>query len=374
MKRNRALIFLLLLLIATAAVVRGGWLRWLDPAYRLYRQGERYARQGKLENAQSLWQRAIRQNPALPEAYFALADAYREQRNFEAAGAVLRQLLGITERSNVLPGHLLCRLADVDFLSGQTKSAKFFAEHGVQSEPDCYKAHHILGMLLDIKGDSLGALQHLEQAHRLKPDDEELAMNLVIVQMSNFRAEEARRTAETILRHHPQSWEAYYWLGRSYTLDQRSSEDLQKAAKHFEKSVALNPTPGAYGEWGRLALQRGEWKKAQTLLEKSWSLDPTSERVAYNLARVYSRLKDKRAEATWKTFRNLSARRERLQALHKRQTLATDDVALTLQVARMEMDEGHTLDALRLLESVLEKDPNNAEAQRLREQIKANRR
>ncbi len=374
MKRKRTLVLLLLVLLAAAVVMRSGLLRWLDPAYRLYRQGARYAQQGNLSAAMQLWQKAIQQNPALPEPYFALADTYRERRENDAAGALLRQLLNVSQKSNTLPKHLLCRLADVDFLSGRMKSAQFFAEHGAQSEPDCYKSHHVLGMILDMKGDSQGALRHLEQAHRLKPDDEELATTLITVQVANFRVDDARRTARTILQHHPKSAEAYYWLGWTHANHQKSPDDLREAAKFFEKSVALNPSlAGAYGEWGRIALQQGELKKAQELLEKAWLLDESSERVAYHLARVYSRLDDQRAATTWKAFRRLSARRERLEALHKRQTLDRDNIPLTLETARLEMEEGHTLEAMALVESVLEKDPQNAEAQRLRQQLAARR-
>lgn len=290
------------------------------------------------------------------------------------ASVLLRQLLDVAQKTNTLPKHLLCRLADMDFLSGRTKSAMFFAEHGVQSEPDCFRAHQILGMLLDMKGNSRGALQHLEQAHRLKPDDEELALTLIGVQIANFRVDDARRTAHMILQYHPKSAEAYYWLGWTHAHAQKSAEDVRRAERYFEKSIALAPSPGAYGEWGRLAYQQGQLRKAQTLLEKSWLLDASSERVAYYLARVYSALGDKRAEKMWQTFRHLSARRERLQALHKRQTLDPDNVPLTLETARMEMEEGHFHEAKTMVEGVLAKDPANAEAQRLREQLAARRR
>ena len=372
-KRTLILLSLMFALLLAVVVVRGGLLRRFDPAYRLYQQGKQLSQQGDVETALHLWRKAIQQNPSLPEPYFALADAFRERREHEAGSILLRQLLDVSQKTNTLPKHLLCRLADMDFLSGRTKSALFFAEHGVQSEPDCFRAHHILGMLLDMKGNSQGALHHLEQAHRLKPDDEELATTLISVQIANFRIEDARRTARTILRHHPKSAEAYYWLGWTHANAQKNAADLRHAEKYFEKSIALAPSPGAYGEWGRLMFQQGQPKKAKALLEKSWLLDSSSERVAYHLARVYSTLGDKRAEKMWQTFRRLSARRERLQALHKRQTLDPDNVPLTLETARMEMEEGHFHEAKTMVESVLEKDPDNAEAQRLREQLSTRR-
>jgi tetratricopeptide (TPR) repeat protein len=373
-KRTLMLLSLLFILVLVAVIVRGGLLRRFDPADRLYQQGKQLAQQGDVETALHLWRKAIQQNPSLPEPYFALADAFRERREHEAGSVLLRQLLNVSQKTNTLPKHLLCRLADMDFLSGRTKSALFFAEHGVRSEPDCFRAHHILGMLLDMKGDSQGALRHLEEAHRLQPDEEELALTLISVQIANFRVDDARRTARAILQHHPKSAEAYYWLGWTHANHQKSPDDLRQAAKFFEKSIALNPSlAGAYGEWGRIALQQGELKKAKELLEKAWLLDESSERVAYHLARAYNRLGDQRAATIWKAFRRLSARRERLEALHKRQTLDPTNVLLTLETARLEMEEGHTLEAMALVESVLERDPHNAEAQRLRQQLAARR-
>ncbi|MBD3666169.1 winged helix-turn-helix domain-containing tetratricopeptide repeat protein [Sulfitobacter aestuariivivens] len=113
--------------------------------------------------------------------------------------------------------------------SADTAKAFYFGEKALELDPDLWFSHYILGRLHSVSetGDIATALNHLETAMALQPQNDDARIYYAIVLAMSGDLEEANRIFESVLATHPQP-PFWYFLGRANALfhQQRNEEAL----------------------------------------------------------------------------------------------------------------------------------------------------
>jgi tetratricopeptide (TPR) repeat protein len=277
------------------------------------------AKQGKLDEAETLFARAVRSDAQLAGAHMNLAYLYLLKREPEKSAASLYEVLRI-EPANAEAAY---RLAWLLHSQGRFEECIAVAEKlkatGALSAP-------LFGVVGDAylkRGDKAGALaalrravelsptepsyhfalasawlrhppdlQEAEGAFRkflaLRPDDAQGQLHLGYVLLKQKKHAEAREWLERSTRANPGTPEAFYYLG---LIAQGQNEDAQ-AVELFEKSLKLAPSFGhVHVALGALYLKLKEYTRAQASLETGAKLSPEDSKAHYNLALLYARLK-----------------------------------------------------------------------------------
>jgi tetratricopeptide (TPR) repeat protein len=193
-------------------VVRCGWglLLGFSVAFNVFASAERYAEEcnnlgaalvqaGKLEDAISHYERALRIKPDYAEPHYNLGNA-------------LLQL-------------------------GRTQEAIKHYEQALRIKPDYAEAHNSLGVILGQAGRVQEAIGHLEQALRIKPNYAEAHNNVGDALIRLGRVQEAIGHWEQALRIKPDFAEAHYNLGIALVQVGR----VQEAIRHYEQALRIKP-------------------------------------------------------------------------------------------------------------------------------------
>ena len=187
-------------------------------------------------------------------------------------------------------------------LSGDEKAAEtFFKAMTENSETEFLGIRGLLGQAVQ-RDDTSEALSLARRAYRLRPKSDWVANHLFDLQTREGLWLEARVTTDELVRNKTigksegKSRRAvlYYQLG----LDAKKAGDEAAAFDQFKKSadsdLAFAPAIGAFAA---ALIKKGQFKKARTLIQKTWSLAPhpslletywQTEETADGLARVRS--------------------------------------------------------------------------------------
>jgi len=141
--------------------------------------------------------------------------------------------------------------AVAQYNAGHYPEAAAQLEKLLPQAPQSFEVHELLGLVYAAQSQDYKALEHLETAVRLKPDDAAARTNLA-----------------ANLSH---------------------AGKLELAAKQFQKALALDPHNfDANHNLGELYIQSGKIAQAIPLLEKAQQIDPSSYDNGYDLAQAYS--------------------------------------------------------------------------------------
>jgi tetratricopeptide (TPR) repeat protein len=277
------------------------------------------AKQGKLDEAETLFARAVRSDAQLAGAHMNLAFLYLLKREPEKSAASLKEVLRI-DPANADAAY---RLAWLLHSQGRFDECIAVAEKlkvtGARSAP-------LLGVLGDAylkKGDKVGAVSALKRAvelgpaepshhfalaaawlkhppdlqeaeeslrkfNTLRPEDAQGQLHLGYVLLKQKKHAEAREWLERSTRAGAGTPEAFYYLG---LIAQAQNEDA-RAIELFEKSIALAPAFGhVHVALGSAYLKLKDYTRAQAALETGAKLSPEDSKAHYNLALLYARLK-----------------------------------------------------------------------------------
>jgi Flp pilus assembly protein TadD len=276
------------------------------------------AKQGRLEEAEALFARAVRSDAGLAGAHMNLAHLYLLRREPEKSAAQLREVLRL-EPSNAEAAYRLGWLllsqgrveecvAFVESLKdGQALSAPLLAVAGEAylrkgdraaalssfkkaaelnpSEPSNYFA--IGAAWLRYPPDVDEAERAFRQFLKLRPGDAQGQIHLGYVLLKQSRLAEARAMLEPSVRKGTATAEVFYYLG---LIAQKEGDDA-RAVELFEKSVRAAPTfVHAHAALGAAFLKLKDYARAQAALEAAVKLGPEEPKAHYNLALLYARL------------------------------------------------------------------------------------
>lgn len=205
-------------------------------------------------------------------------------------------------------------LGYAEFKLGHPEPALDHLQKAIALEPDNEDYLLDLGEFLGHYRASKQALQIFEIASRRMPHSVRVQAGLAVSYILLERRDEAIRILEPLIASHSDYEPAYRALGECYE-DAGNWDALERLGKKLQSVNASNPL-GWYFEGAALIRRSAELgapdSGAVAALERASSLDPSSDRIHFTLARAYQQDgRDERAIAELKTTLELNPQHER---------------------------------------------------------------
>ena len=292
------------------------------------------AKQGRLDEAETLFSRAVRSDAELAGAHMNLAHLYLLKREPEKTAAELKEVLRL-EPGNAEAGYRLAWLllsqgrvdecinlfeqlkssqqlsppllgvaASAYLKKGDKAAAVAALKKAVELSPNEAAYHFALGVAwLKHPANLEEARLSLSQSLKLRPDDAQGQLLLGYVLLRQKQYDEARALLEKNVEKGAGTPEAFYYLG---LIAQGQNEDA-RAIEFFEKSIRLEPSfAHSHIALGASYLKLKDYERARQALETGVKLSPEDPKAHYNLAMLYARLKDpERAQQELETLKKL---------------------------------------------------------------------
>jgi predicted Zn-dependent protease len=160
--------------------------------------------------------------------------------------------------------------------------------------PDAVQAHMLMAEALDGMDKTSDAIQELETAERLAPNEPVLHFELGYLYYRRHDYDRAKAELEQEIRNNPSYAQAYLYLGEIalHANDSATAEPLLKKTIQLQDSSRL-----AYFDLGSIYADQGRSQEALVALQRAVALDPTQPDAHYRLARLYSALGQKEKAA-----------------------------------------------------------------------------
>ncbi len=198
-----------------------------------YNLGLALANTGRLPEAMSHYEQALRIKPDIAEARYNLGIALAQVGRLPEAMSQYEQALRL--RPDYADVH--CNLGNAFLQEGKLGDAIGHYEQALRIKPDFAEAHNDLGIALAQVGRLPEAMSHYEQALRLRPNYADAHFNLGIALGRSGRTEDAIAHFEQALRIKPDYAKAHHALGLA--LEQVGK--VQEAIGHFEQALRVVP-------------------------------------------------------------------------------------------------------------------------------------
>jgi tetratricopeptide (TPR) repeat protein len=362
--RNRLVVLLcaVVVLFAIAVIVNLGYLRDRK-SQRFVDEGIAHFQAKRLAEAAQAWRSALVADPDNLTACRLLSDLYMESGEFEQAVPLLERLYSRTPRTP----HVACRLSEAYNYLGRNDRSLEIARRAVAFEPDCSRAHALLGIQLGNQNNTTESLKALAKAYQLEPTNDKIALSYAQAQLAAIDLDGAEKTIRKVIERNSRSAMAHYLLGWTYRRRSPTPENVQSAIDAFEKAVQLDPTrKDAFIELGKLYTQTKRYQEARVVLESLWQSPPRSPQVAFTLAQVYRALKmPAQAEQFTQAFKQLNEEQEEFNALRKRLQTEPSNIDVPVRLAELSLKRGDVQEASVLLREALRRNPDHPRAAEL---------
>lgn len=262
------------------------------------------------------------------------------------------------------------------FKAGDYEKAKIEYMKVLLADPGNELPFQRLGLIWSEEGAPLRAVPFLSKARDLSPNDIPNRLTLARMLMVLGRTEDARKEVLAVLELSPDEGEALILLA--------DTDQTKKDLEYTEQFLQSRSTPESLSVLlglANVAVQKGDFKSAATLLEKALALDgksPLPHLAMANLHFFQKRLAD--AEQEFKAAAELapirSATRLRYaefkiangngedvkQFLKDLVRQAPDSLPAWCYLSQLALTSGQYEESLRTLENVFSRDPQNPEA------------
>jgi tetratricopeptide (TPR) repeat protein len=236
------------------------------------------------------------------------------------------------------------------------------------------------------------AIEQYKLALNADPDSAELNNDLADLYFRVDRVHDAEATARGVLKTHPDDIDAHRLLGRIYLRQlgegenggasaSSSSNVLDQAIAEFQKIVALRPrSVEDHMVLGQLYTVKHQPEKAESEFKTAQAIEPESEEVVLNLARLYAESGDlqhavKAIEAVPEDGRTpkmeftlgalydqLKQPKDAIAAYERSNDLEPGDLQTMDALASTLLSNDQLDEALKQYQALAEADPENAEA------------
>lgn len=278
------------------------------------------AKQGRLDEAEAFFQRAVRSDASMVGAHMNLAYLYLLKKEPEKTAAELREVLRLEpgnaeaayrlawlllsqgridecisfvlklKGSQQLSAPLLGVLGDAYSRKGNKAEALSAIKKALELRPNDAAYHFALGSAwLKHPPDLQEAEQSFRQFLKLQPDDARGQLLLGYVLLKEKQYAEARELLEKSIQKGAGTPEAFYYLG---LIAQGQNED-ERAIEFFLKAIQLAPSfAHVHIALGATYMKLKDYTRAQQALETGVKLNPDDSKAHYNLAMLYARMKN----------------------------------------------------------------------------------
>jgi len=234
-------------------------------------------RAGKLQEAQTLYQRVLSTTPEHPQALHYLGLIMRERRQMPQALDLLRRAAAADPRAPEVHNNLATVLGAV----GRAADALACVDAALRLRPDYVEAIVNRGLALDKLKRRDEALACFRRALELHPDHVAARLHLATAFARQGRVEEAADELRRVTAAAPRNPGPWMQLGN---LCQRQARP-DHAAAAFRRAIELKPDfAEAYNNLGNALKDLGELEAAIAALRKSVELKPDFAHAHWNLA------------------------------------------------------------------------------------------
>ncbi len=284
--------------LAVVLVVGGGvygWRHWRSPkpapnasaqvflpgdtAYSLYQRARQNLdhrdREGNIDNAIKLGERAVQLDPQSAASYAVLGEAYALKNEANPDPQWIRLASQYANKAVSIDNYLSAAhssLGRVKMASGDTAGAEKELRQAADLDPKNDIPHALLGSLFDKIGKPEAAQQELKRALQLNKNDWEVYMALGLNAYKTGAYKEAASNWEEALRLEPDNVPALRNLGAVYHLLGRDDD----AASALQHALEIHPTADAYNNLGYIRFYQGRYQDAVPAFEKTVALGASS--------------------------------------------------------------------------------------------------
>lgn len=238
---------------------------------------------GRLDEAQSTLESVLERAPDSVNALLAAGQVAGQQADWAAA------VEAFSRASQVAPDRpeIIYGLVSAELHTNQVEGALRDAQKLHSLVPDDLRATYLLALAQFGARKWEEAKLSAENVLKTHPDDREMNLILVDIAFNNEQnLQAARKYVDICLKQNPADPGTLYYLG----MIQKVEGDINAAIESLTKSVAGNPkNADAQAALGSLCLQAGNLPKAIQALEQAVALAPDMPQNHYGLAMAYAR-------------------------------------------------------------------------------------
>lgn len=272
--------------------------------------------------------------------HFLIAEEVLKEGHLEQGAKELRRVLSCDPKAVFPRKELLKVYAQL----GRYQEAIDMAQEVLKRAPKDSETRFILGKLYIAQGRPARAIQTLEALLEDNPSYEEALSVLAMIYMRQKKLDQAIATIERLAKKKPEVPTLWLELARLY----REKGDFEKAKEAYRKALALAPSELQWSlEYGEFLEKLGDIKAAEGLYQKALKENPGNFHLEQALFRLY--LEEHRYQ-------------EALSILDDIERHLGPQPQLELRRALIFLDMDQPGKARKILQEVLEKDPNNAMA------------
>ncbi len=284
---------------------------------------------------------AVQATPRNAEAYFQLGMAYLQFQDTVRAAAYFRRALELNEK------HAGARLRMAELLAGtdDPDALKFAAatlEAFLRDAPENSNAMHALGLTELKLGASREALDHLQRAFEISPEDWAIAATLAQAKLQQKDFQGAEAILKQACDKSPKSADARVMLGRFYL----SQKDTARAEEQYRRALSVDSkSTAALINLAMLLADSGRTQEAERAF-KQLEQSPLNE--FQSLYGVYLFQEGKREDAIREFERKVKA--------------DPDDRLARARLLTAYQAMNRPADAQRVIENALKKNPKDLDA------------
>jgi tetratricopeptide (TPR) repeat protein len=236
------------------------------------------------------------------------------------------------------------------------------------------------------------AIEEYKYALNADPASSQLSNALADLYFRSGRVREAESTARALLKNKPDEIDAHKLLGRIYlralsegrnssSSSSSGNEALDQAVAEFEKIVSLEQDSVEDRlVLGQLYHVKHDEKKAEEQFKTALALDPDTEEVVLNLARLYAEKGDieqeakvlesvpvdhrspKMEDALGAAYEQLKKTKDAIAAYHRAVDMEPEDPASLEALGKALLEDNQYDEALKQFKGLADADPENAGA------------
>ncbi len=210
-----------------------------------YALGTALLRQGKIHQGEAVIDPILKAGDT-PEANLLLGQAQFAARDFNAAVATLQK--AVKQNPNLPEAWSLYGHALLNAGAENLADAKAAFQHALQLDPNDFSANLLLGSIFRREGDYLQAMPYEEKALRLRPASPEAQFQVAALHGVLGKQEDARKEFERLEHDYPEFLEVHVQLAALYAklgqpIDSQREREIVQKLNEKARETELKPRP-----------------------------------------------------------------------------------------------------------------------------------
>ncbi len=255
---------------------------------------QRFDKAGNLDLAITALESAVKVDPRFALAYAQLGEAYRLKYQLDKNTKWIDEALANCNKAVQLDDRLpavYATLGHIHRSTGKYDLALQEYQRALQLDPHSPDAQSGLAQSYESAGRTADAEAAFRKAIALRPDSWSGYNQLAVFLYNHQRYDEAIAQYKHAIQLTPDNAPLYLNLGAVYSdMGERHFADAEQM---YRKSIALDPSYGAFANLGYLYLQEKKYAEAADIEQKALQLNDRDYLVWGNLAFAYEGLQDK---------------------------------------------------------------------------------